>query len=94
MNWINMASLDGAVIINTKGEVLKIGQKLDAPDVGSFYVGSGRGTRHNSASKYSKATKSPVFVISEDGPISLYYNGEMMGTCFQQLFGRNKGEKQ
>ena len=90
---INFANIDGAIVLSTNGELLKIGQKLDAPDVGPFYVESGRGTKHNSASKYSKATKSAVFVISEDGAISLYYKGEIIGQCFEELFGKDNLEQ-
>ena len=83
----NFAHLDGALVISTKGDLLKIGQRLDAPTVGCFFQESGRGTRHNSASKYSKATNAAVFVISEDGPISLYHKGLLIGRCFEGLFG-------
>ena len=84
---VGLASIDGALILNINGEILKVGQKLDAPDVGKYFQEPGRGTKHNSASKYSKATNSVVFVISEDGPISLYYKGDLIGRCFEELFG-------
>jgi DNA integrity scanning protein DisA with diadenylate cyclase activity len=83
---IDFANIDGAIILDVQGEVLKIGQKLEAPEIVSYEVGSGRGTRHNSASKYSKATNSVVFVVSEDGPISLYYKGKLIGHCYEELF--------
>ncbi len=86
---IDFANIDGAVVLSNSGELLKIGQKLDAPDVGSYYVQSGRGTRHNSASKYSKATRSIAFVVSEDGPISVYFNGILIGECYQKLSGED-----
>jgi DNA integrity scanning protein DisA with diadenylate cyclase activity len=84
---MDFANIDGAIILSAGGDVLRIGQKLDAPDTGNYEVGSGRGTRHNSASKYSKATKSIAFVVSDDGPISLYYNGKLVGHCYETLFG-------
>ena len=84
---VNLANLDGAIILNINGELLKIGQKLDAPSVGEYYQEPGRGTKHNAASKYSKATDSLVFVVSEDGAISIYYKGALFGRCYGELFG-------
>jgi DNA integrity scanning protein DisA with diadenylate cyclase activity len=85
---INFADLDGALILDINRELLAVGQRLEAPPVDWYYEESGRGTRHNSASQYSRATNSVVFVISEDGPISLYFNGNLIGRCFKQLFGK------
>jgi hypothetical protein len=84
---INLASIDGATILNTKNELIKIGQKLEAPPSFDFFKETGRGTRHNSASLYSKAVDSVVFVVSEDGPISVYFEGELFARCFEELFG-------
>jgi hypothetical protein len=36
---------------------------------------------------YSKAVESVVFVVSVEGPISLYYKGERYARCFETLFG-------
>lgn len=84
---IKLASVDGAMILNTDNQLLNIGQKLEAP-LGTMYEKEpGRGTRHNSAAAYSSAVHSLVFVISEDGPISLYFKGKLHKRCFGELFG-------
>jgi hypothetical protein len=83
---IEYASLDGAIIVNTKKEILCIGQKLEAPS-SAKYREAGRGTRHNSAANYSAAVDSVVFVVSEDGPISLFFEGDVFSRCFEELFG-------
>lgn len=84
-----LASMDGAVILNVNGEMLKVGQRLVPPFVGKYFQEAARGTKHNVASQYSKATDSVIFVISEDGPISLYRKGELIGRCFKELYGLN-----
>jgi hypothetical protein len=83
----NLASLDGALILNAGDELVAIGQKLDPPPSANCDTESGRGTRHNSAVMYSKAVDSVVFVVSEDGPISIYFKGSLYARCFGELFG-------
>ncbi|MGD0405617.1 MAG: diadenylate cyclase [Candidatus Bathyarchaeia archaeon] len=84
---INFASIDGAVILNINGEILDIGQRLIPPPTTSYVKESGRGTRHNSAAMYSNAVESVVVVVSEDGPISIYYKGDIYSRCFGEIFG-------
>lgn len=84
---IELASIDGAVILNIKGEILNVGQKLEAPPSSGVFRESGRGTKHNSALNYSKSVDCVVFVVSHDGPISLYFKGELYARCFEELFG-------
>ncbi len=84
---IAFADIDGAVIINQKGELLNVGQRLCPPDTTTgYFVESGRGARHNFASMYSKAVEALVFVVSEEGSISLYYSGDLRARCFSELF--------
>ncbi len=84
---LELADLDGALIVNVNGDLIGFAQKLDAPLSTQYVRESGRGTRHNSAAKYSNAVDSMVFVVSEDGPISLYYKGVLFARCFEGLFG-------
>lgn len=85
---LSFAELDGAIILNTKYEILNIGQKLGPPPPSkSYFREAGRGTRHDCASMYSCVVDSVVFVVSEDGPVSLYFNGGLSGRCFGELFG-------
>jgi hypothetical protein len=84
---VELASIDGAVILNTKGEMVNIGQKLEAPPSTDCCKESGRGTKHNSALIYSKAVDCVIFVISQEGPISLYFKGALYARCFGELFG-------
>ena len=84
---ISFASLDGALMLNVGNELIAIGQKLEPPPSANCDTESGRGTRHSSAKMYSKAVDSVVFVVSEDGPISIYFRGSLYGRCFGELFG-------
>ena len=84
---LKFAGLDGAIILNTKYEVIEIGQKLQPPLSTKYFRESGRGTRHHFAAMYSSAVDSVVFVVSEDGPISLYFRGNLYARCFEELFG-------
>lgn len=83
-----LAAIDGALIINSKFEVISFGAKLTAPHwdghtvVGPDGYGNadGRpfdvsryGTRHGSALNFAAAsTNSLVFVISQDGPVRAF----------------------
>lgn len=84
---LKFSSLDGAVIMNTKKEIIDIGQRLELPPSTKYSRESGRGARHNSAAMYSAAVDSVVFVVSEDGPVSLYFEGDLYARCFEELFG-------
>ena len=84
---IEFAKIDGAIILDTRKEIIAIGQKLEPPLETLYSKEGGRGTRHNSAAKYSNAVLSLVFVVSEDGPVSLYFRGNLHSRCFDELFG-------
>lgn len=83
----NFLLMDGAAIINIKGELVDISQKLLAPFSDEFFVESGRGTKHNSSSMYSGVVDCVVFVVSHEGPITVYYKGKIYDRCFGELFG-------
>jgi hypothetical protein len=36
---------------------------------------------------YSNAVDSVIFVVSKDGPISIYFKGDIYARCFGELFG-------
>jgi hypothetical protein len=83
---VNYSLIDGAMIINISSELIGIAQKLDAP-FSSECVESGRGAKHNSACMYSKAVDCVAFVVSHEGPITVYYKGKIYSRCFDELFG-------
>jgi hypothetical protein len=84
---LEYASLDGALIMNIKREILCINQRLEPPLTTKHLNEAGRGTRHHAAAMYSDAVDSAVFVVSEDGPISVYFEGNLFARCFEELFG-------
>jgi DNA integrity scanning protein DisA with diadenylate cyclase activity len=84
---LEFACLDGAVVISTQSELIGFGQNLEPPPTVKYDKEAGRGTRHNSAAKYSSAVDSVVFVVSKDGPISLYFRGKVLARCFEEIFG-------
>jgi hypothetical protein len=76
------AEMDGAVIITVRERVLGIAQRLIYPELGGGGVG---GARHESASRYSARHECVVFVVSSDGPISIFRGGDLWGKCFAEL---------
>ena len=83
---IELASVDGAVVLTVNGDILNFAQRL-CPPIETPFDKEGRGTRHNSAAQYSNAVESVVFVVSGDGPISVYRKGSLYARCFGELFG-------
>lgn len=83
----NFLMIDGAAVLNTKGELLDIAQHLEAPYSSECFVESGRGAKHNSASMYSQAVDCVVFVVSHEGPITVYYKGNIYARYFGEIFG-------
>jgi hypothetical protein len=80
---IGYADMDGAVIINWKGRVLGIAQML-IPHHHEIGDGFG-GARHTSAIQYSAEHDCVIFVISMDGPISVFKAGTLWARLFAEL---------
>lgn len=75
-SFLRVAALDGAIIISGSGEILHYMRKLEPPEDVQISSESDRGTRHFSARKMSVTTKSVYIVVSSDGPISVYVDGD------------------
>jgi hypothetical protein len=76
------AEIDGAMILTTDGRVLAISQMLMYPTWGTTSVG---GMRHESANRYSTVQDCVVFVVSSDGPISIFKAGTLWTKFFSEL---------
>jgi hypothetical protein len=81
---VKLAELDGAVIVSGDGFLLGVNQQLTPPHA-KFERIAGSGTRHNTASQYSAACDCIACVVSQDGPISLFYQGNVLARCFEEL---------
>ncbi len=73
---MSLASQDGATIISSKGEIIDTMVRLEPPYNIQVVSESDKGTRHNTAKKMSAATKAIYITVSDDGPISIYANGQ------------------
>lgn len=67
---------DGALFIAPNGQVQSIGQHLKYTKNAEKFIKQVGGTRHTSAKRYSfDQPNAVVFVISEDGPVSVFSDG-------------------
>jgi DNA integrity scanning protein DisA with diadenylate cyclase activity len=73
---VNFAKQDGATVIDTQGKfrgcmvLLRPGANTTAE------IGPGKGARHSSAAKMSLEASCLAITVSQDGPITIYNNGE------------------
>ncbi|WP_457573782.1 DNA integrity scanning protein DisA nucleotide-binding domain protein [Desulfolithobacter sp.] len=69
---------DGAVIINSEGKIIGGKAHLSFSDDSKSFIQIGdKGTRHNSAARFSfDNSKSIVITVSEDGPVSVFSEGK------------------
>ena len=84
---INFLLIDGATIFNTEGQLIGIAQHLEAPYSSDCTFETGRGTKHNSALLYTRAVDCVAFVVSHEGPITVYFGGKIYARCFGEIFG-------
>ena len=67
---------DGAAIIGPTGNVESVGTHLIYGDDAAEKIQSDKGTRHTSAKRFSfEHDETVVFVVSQDGPVSIYSDG-------------------
>ena len=67
---------DGALLISPNGQVQSIGYHLKYTKKAEKFIKQVRGTRHTSAKRYSfDQASAVVFVVSEDGPVSVFSDG-------------------
>jgi hypothetical protein len=77
-----MKNSDGATIIDPNGCVKTVRSWLVPPVKSLAAEESQGGTRHLTAKVFSKHIKGLVFVISSDGPISIYSDGERIVSTY------------
>ena len=75
-----LAQLDGAAMFDAHGVLRRLGVRLVPSTVAERAVDPLGGTRHTSARRYSfDDPLSTVVVVSEDGPVTVLRNGEVLG---------------
>lgn len=75
-----LAQVDGAAVFDATGTLQQLGVRLvPSPDAEESVEGY-RGMRHTSARRYSyDDPRATVIVVSEDGPVTVLRNGELLG---------------
>ena len=71
----SMVSIDGAVIFNSRLTLTHISAILP---INETAIGITGGARHNSVANFTKVFKCTGIVISEDGPITIFRDGEKL----------------
>ena len=79
--FIGYAEMDGAIMLSVRGRILAVAQRLKCGESG----GGMGGTRHESASRYSAEHECIAFVVSSDGPISIFNAGSLWQRFFAEL---------
>lgn len=75
-----LAQVDGAAVIDADGVLRQLGVRLVPSTDAERSVGGYRGTRHTSGLRYSfDDPDSTVIAVSEDGPVSVFRRGKMLG---------------
>jgi hypothetical protein len=75
-----LSQFDRAALLDRSGTLTVLNVSLDVPPPPTLRD-QHWGTRHQSALSFSKAEpKSAVFVVSQDGPVSVFYRGEAIAT--------------
>ncbi|MGH2756030.1 MAG: DNA integrity scanning protein DisA nucleotide-binding domain protein [Actinomycetota bacterium] len=71
-----LATLDGATILDKVGEIQRVETHLSTSETAVRLIDAETGTRHTSAKRFSfDAPGTIVFVVSQDGPVSLFSDG-------------------
>ena len=75
-----LAQVDGAAVFDSGGVLRRLGVRLVPSRDAENSVGALGGTRHTSGLRYSYDDPSAtVIAVSEDGPVSVLRNGEVLG---------------
>lgn len=72
---VSLAEQDGAMVIDFDGQVQQVMTMLQPPADSNGDEETGKGARHNAASKISAVTGALAIAVSEDGPITIYSKG-------------------
>ncbi len=75
-----LAQVDGAAVFDAAGVLRRLGVRLVPSNAAEEVVDAYRGTRHTSGRRYSyDDPRATVIAVSEDGPVSVLRNGEVLG---------------
>ena len=75
-----LSQIDGAAVFDARGILRELGVRLVPSPEAETSVQGLRGMRHTSGRRYSfDDPRSTVIVISEDGPVTVLRNGEVLG---------------
>ncbi len=75
-----LAQIDGAAVFDRDGALRRLGVRLVPSSAAEEAVEAFRGTRHTSGRRYSfDDPGATVIAVSEDGPVSVLRNGEVLG---------------
>jgi DNA integrity scanning protein DisA with diadenylate cyclase activity len=75
-----LSQIDGAAVLDSRGILRELGVRLVPSPEAETSVEGLRGMRHTSGRRYSfDDPRSTVIVVSEDGPVTVLRNGEVLG---------------
>jgi hypothetical protein len=75
-----LAQVDGAAVLGPDGTLRQLGVRLVPSPAAEGSVDAFRGMRHTSGRRYSfDDPMATVIVVSEDGPVTVLRNGELLG---------------
>ena len=75
-----LAQVDGAAVFDAAGVLRRLGVRLVPSNAAEEVVDAYRGTRHTSGRRYSyDDPRATVIAVSEDGPVSVLRNGDVLG---------------
>ena len=75
-----IAQVDGAAVFDANGVLRQLGVRLVPSNAAEATVDALGGTRHTSGRRYSyDDPQATVIAVSEDGPVSVLRNGEVLG---------------
>ena len=81
-----LAQVDGAALFDGDGTLTAMGVRLVPSPTAEAEVDGYRGMRHTSGRRYSfDDPTATVIVVSEDGPVTVLRNGELLGTSGPKL---------
>jgi hypothetical protein len=88
-----LAQIDGAAIFDREGVLRHLGVRLMPSKAAERNVEAVGGTRHTSGRRYSYDDRSAtVIVVSDDGPVSVFRGGSVLGTSHDRNRGGRSNE--